>query len=136
MPRKKIWMKTRAANLPPRHAEEPFSDSEDEEFFPYTSLDEEYSSSDEDNSNLKDEADLLLFTEKLQAAHNKLIAEQKAINRKRPKHYTKNSERSKKRHWQQRREMERKGFQSVESFFGIRKTGLKEPDIEPQVREF
>lgn len=104
MPRKKNWFKTRAGNLPPRRAEEPFSDSEDEEFIPYPSSDEECSSSDEDNSNLKNKADLLLFTERLQAAHNKLIAEQKAIIRKRPKHYTKNSERSQKRHRQQRRE--------------------------------
>lgn len=138
MPRRKNCSKARTLNLPVKHVEEPFSDSEDNEFIPNTSSDEEFSSSDEDElkvSDLKNEADLLLFSETLQAAHNRLIAEQKA-KRKRPTHYTKNSERSKKRHRQQRREMERKGFQSIKMFFGIQSTGFKEPNLEPQVREF
>lgn len=140
MPRRKNCFKAWARNLPPKPVEEPFSDSEDNEFFPNGSSDEEFPSSDEEeleSAELKNEADLLLFLEKLQMAHDRLVAEQKALHRKRPRHYTKNSERSKKRHRQQKREMEKKGFQSVDVFFKLNQcTGSQKPDSEPEVREF
>lgn len=140
MPRRKNYIKSWTGNLPKRQKtwiEESLSDSEDTEFFPGTSSDEEFPSSDDEelDSGLKNEADLYLFNERLQAAHNRMVAEQKAMDRKRPKHYTRNSERTKKRHRRERKEMERKGFQSIGVFFKPVQRSVKEPDT-IEVREF
>lgn len=146
MPRSKKAIRIRSKNLPwkqishSNQASNHVSDSEDSDFVPYSSSDNDELSDTEDIDNdleLKTEGDLFKFAAQMQAAHDTMIAEERSKTRKRPRHYKGNSLRSRERWEQKRRELEKKGFQSVGKFFKSVKhgleTGRQAPEIE--VRE-
>lgn len=92
---------------------------------------------DEDDiiKEVQDEASLLAFASRLQEAHNEMVERQKAkrVSTKRKPHYTGDSERTKRRRREERKNLEKAGFPSVLDFFGKKKSNPS-LEVSPDLR--